>query len=193
MFNFGTAKIAPLYKFLWNLSLLPRWEVSLLWNWDGPRHSVESRRLAAWRCMASEPRLENVIQFFPGSHETTSCGALRFQVRSLKHSATRKPRARNTKITCKGPEAPKRKSKRFQGSPQQHQLPFNSTYTGSSKELPGKLFASSWHIETRGVINCCCFKPLNVGWRNMLHSIRYQNQTPAARLREEIYSEGVIQ
>lgn len=111
MFNFDTAKIAPLYKFLWNLSLLPRWEVSLLWNWGGPRHRVESRMLAAWHYMASEPRLENAIHFFPGSHKTTSCGALRFQVRSLKHSAMGKPKARNTKLPAKAPRLQRERAK----------------------------------------------------------------------------------
>lgn len=49
--------------------------------------------------------------FFPGSHKTTSCGALRFQVRSLKHSAMGKPKARNTKSPAKAPRLQRERAK----------------------------------------------------------------------------------
>lgn len=98
----------PIIHILRELITSPKDEKSLYFETEmAPDTVLEA---GCWQHDA-ESRLENAIQFFPSI--SSSCGALHFRREILRHSAMRKTKPRNTKITYKGPKTPRRESKSF--------------------------------------------------------------------------------
>lgn len=126
------------------------WEISLLWKWDGPRHNVGSRMLAAWRRVTSEPRLENAIQFFPPvPHEATAVvlHASSFQVRSSQAQCYEEGQTKKHKNHLERPQGSKEREQRFLGKSSAAWATIQLHL--SSKELACKLLVGSWHYRDK--------------------------------------------